>query len=206
MKKFVLCLLVGVLTLGVGFVRASEEKDVEDLDPSILLAEDVTECKEEQPVFEEQPIVEEDVFEEQPVAEEMPVVEESNTDIDEFFLALNAYGFDVEFLKGKEIIIVEKEDGTYVPRYVSHDYKKDPFFKFDNGVMAATSVITFLLTMPLFYRLFHSSKYKEALGDIFALVFSMASSGATSYLTGKIVSEIYKNATEKKKKVPVTPS
>jgi hypothetical protein len=120
----------------------------------------------------------------------------------DLFLALKAYGFDEEFLKEKEVVIVEKKDGKYVPRYVSHEYRRNPFFMFDNGLMAGVSIIVFVLSTPLFYKLFHSSTYKEVLGDMFSLVSAITSGGCVAYLTGKLASEIYKNVNEKKKRLP----
>lgn len=173
MKRLGLLFLMGALTLGASQLKALEEQ--EQVGPEVEALEVLDELLDE--------------------GEHPGVQEQVKNDL---FLALQAYGFDQEFLKGKEVVIVEKEDGEYVPRYVSHKHKSDPFFMMENGVMAASSIVTFVLTMPLFYKLFHSSTYKEALGDIFALVCSLVSSGGVSYLSGALANEIYKNASAPK--------
>lgn len=181
MKKLGLLFLSGAIALGVGSLIATDDNEVEG----------IVEPVEEILIFDTEKEIES--------IDPKPIEEVQYDGKQDLFIALKEYGFDKEFLRGKEVVVVERdENGNYVPRYVSHDYKKKPFIIFDNGVMTCVSTIVFVLTTPLLYKLFHSSSYKEVLGDMFALVSAVTGGGCVAYLSGKLASEIYKNSGEKK--------
>ena len=117
----------------------------------------------------------------------------------DIFEALKKYGFDGDFLKDKDIIVMESEDGKLFPRYISHTKEnKNIFHIFDSGLMAAVSVVGFIVSTPLFYKLFHSQYYKGALGDMFAVICAIGSGGCVGYVSGKVAHEIIQGSFYKK--------
>jgi hypothetical protein len=142
----------------------------------------------------EEPDFKDENFQEENLEEE---VEDFEPEInkDELFAALEEFGFDSEFLKSKEIVVLEKVDDKFVPRFISHaPEKKVLSFKiFETKLAFAVSGLSIVLSTPLFYKLFRSKKY-DVLGDMAALIYTLVASGGVSYITGKLTDVVVKKS------------
>jgi hypothetical protein len=144
----------------------------------------------------EEPDFKDENFQEENLEEEVEDLE-PEINKEDLFAVLEELGFDSEFLKSKEIVVVEKVDDKFVPRYISHaPEKKVLSFKiFDTKLAFAVAGLSVVLSTPLFYKLFRSKKY-DVLGDMAALIYTLVASGGVSYITGKLTDVVVKKSAD----------